>query len=80
MGHYFLVERTNISFWYVDNIHTASVSQMHGCHKDNTFFTPKDKSKYERRCLLIGQFVRRLMDKGMFEELKHIDLIDEKML
>jgi hypothetical protein len=27
-----------------------------------------------------GQLVRRLMDKRMFEKLKHIDLIDEEML
>ena len=79
-GHYFLEERTNISSWYVDHIDTASLSQMHGWHKGNAFFTPKDKSKYESRYLMSGQLVRRLLNKGMFEELKHIDLIDEEML
>jgi hypothetical protein len=67
-SHYFLEERTNISSWYVDNIDTASASQMSGWHKGNTFFTPKDKTKYESRYLKSGQLVRRLMDKGLFEE------------
>ena len=79
-GHYFLEERTNISSWYFEYINTASLSQMHGWHKGNTFFTPKDKSKYESRYSISGQLVRRLMDKGMFGELKHINLIDEEML
>ena len=43
-GHYFLEERTNISSWYVDNIDTATVSQMYGWHKGNTFFVPNMKA------------------------------------
>ena len=50
---------------------------MHGCDKGNTFFTPKNKSKYKSRYLISRQLVRRLMDKGMFEEPKHIDLIGD---
>ena len=73
-GHYFIEEQTNISSWYVDNIETALTSQMNGWHKGNTFFTPKDRSKYESRYLKSGQLIRRLMNKGYFEELKHIDL------